>query len=145
MVTKIVKNRFFCLRAAARAGWQRAARWWHRGRLTGRGGWRGKEAGAAERGQAGGRDALPGRLLHLILRSFSADSRLYSGTGGRLSAAFCFPRQLDVVGELGGKLSPGCQRIPVGSFFKPRGQSQERELDPCARLVATPPLMELWK
>lgn len=28
-------------------------------------------------------------------------------------AAFCFPRQLDMVGEPGGKLSPGCQRIPV--------------------------------
>lgn len=109
------------------------------------GSWGAGAGGESRRGQAGGQDALPERLLHLILRSFSADSRLYSGTGGRLSAAFCFPRQLDVVRELGGKLSPGCQRIPVGSFFKPRGQSQERELDPCARLVATPPLMELWK
>lgn len=48
-----------------------------------------------------------------------------------MSPAFCFPRQLEVVGELkaGGKLSPGVlthphgEEIPTstgfGSFFKP--------------------------
>lgn len=70
------KNGFLCLETATRAGWQRGqalvAAWL--GRVA-QGGGRGQQAGGRA-GAAGSWDALPGGLLHLILRSFSADSRL---------------------------------------------------------------------
>lgn len=73
MVTKIVrKMEVFCLETATRAGWQQGqalVALWH-----GVGVAEGSSRGRA--GAAGSWGALPGWLLHLILRSFSADSRL---------------------------------------------------------------------